>query len=155
MYHMHFNILHVYIIKTLPESNSLSTVLAAHIVAYAVKYYNNRHWQTQCYKYLWCSMIPITCSWVDPSSGTAQDYSKETAGVKYTFTAELRGNSFIVPADQIQPSFEEVWNGVTAAIATIDPWDGHVMAPPRGQHFRFSCEIVVDIAIVIIIGLRM
>lgn len=61
------------------------------------------------------------CEVLYPSSGTAQDYSKETAGVKYTFTAELRGNSFIVPADQIQPSFEEVWNGVTAAIATIDP----------------------------------
>jgi carboxypeptidase A2 len=61
------------------------------------------------------------CEVLYPASGSAQDYSKSSAGVKYTFTPELRGNSFIVAADQIQPSYEEVWNGVTAAIAIIDP----------------------------------
>jgi carboxypeptidase A2 len=61
------------------------------------------------------------CQVLYPASGSAQDYSKGTSGVKYTFTPELRGNSFVVAADQIQPSYEEVWNGVTAAIAVIDP----------------------------------
>ena len=60
-------------------------------------------------------MIPIA----DPAAGITMDYSKARAGIKYTTTPELRGNSFIVNADQIQPSFEEVWSGVTATISAI------------------------------------
>jgi len=61
-----------------------------------------------------------SCATIYPASGITMDYSKGVAGVKYTFTPELRGNSFVVPAVQIQPSFVEVWNGLTATIAAIE-----------------------------------
>jgi len=58
--------------------------------------------------------------YVDPASGITMDYSKGVSGVKYTFTPELRGNSFIVNVSQIQPSYVEVLNGVLAAIRAIE-----------------------------------
>jgi carboxypeptidase A2 len=61
-----------------------------------------------------------SCATIYPASGITMDYSKGVAGVKYTFTPELRGNSFIVDSSQIQPSFVEVWNGVLATIRTIE-----------------------------------
>lgn len=53
----------------------------------------------------------------DPGAGIPMDYSKARAGVKYTTTAHLRGNSSVGPPSDIEPSFQEVWNGI---IATID-----------------------------------
>jgi carboxypeptidase A2 len=61
-----------------------------------------------------------SCVTIYPASGLTMDYFKAFAGVKYTATPELRGNSFIVAASEIQPSFEEVWNGLTTAISTIE-----------------------------------
>lgn len=55
----------------------------------------------------------------DPASGITMDYSKAQAFVKYTTTPELRGNGFVIAASEIEPSFQEVWNGVTATIAAI------------------------------------
>ena len=83
---------------------------AANAAADATENTHNTVWE----RGNWCQVLY-------PSSGTAQDYAKATSGIKYTFTAELRGNSFVAAPDQIQPSFEEVWNGVTALIATVDP----------------------------------
>lgn len=60
-----------------------------------------------------------SCQVMYPASGMAVDYFK-AAGVMYTATTELRGNSFIAAASQIQPSFEEMWNGITTAISTIE-----------------------------------
>jgi len=56
----------------------------------------------------------------DPGSGTSIDYGKGVAGVKHTFLPELRGNNFVISKDEIQPSFEETWNGIVAAITAID-----------------------------------
>jgi len=61
-----------------------------------------------------------SCATIYPASGITMDYSKGVCGVKYTFTPELRGNSFIVNANQIQPSYVEVWNGVHATIRAIE-----------------------------------
>jgi carboxypeptidase A2 len=60
-----------------------------------------------------------SCQIMYPASGMAVDYFK-AAGVMYTTTTELRGNSFIASPAQIQPSFEELWNGITTAISTIE-----------------------------------
>jgi len=57
-------------------------------------------------------IINVECT--DPASGFTMDYFKDVAGVKYTATPELRGNSFIVSKDNIPLSFNEVWNGVLA-----------------------------------------
>lgn len=61
-----------------------------------------------------------SCATIYPASGLTQDYSKGVAGVKYTFTPELRGNSFIIDASQIQPSYVEMWNGILAGIRAIE-----------------------------------
>ena len=60
-----------------------------------------------------------SCATIYPASGITMDYSKAQAGIKYTATPELRGNSFVAAPDQIEPSFQEVWNGVVTAIDTI------------------------------------
>ncbi len=48
------------------------------------------------------------------------DYVKEKAGVKYTFTPELRGPGFNPPTSAIQLSFEEMWNGIVAMVEEIE-----------------------------------
>lgn len=60
------------------------------------------------------------CTILYPASGNAQDYSKASAGVTFTFTPELRGTNFIISPANITPSFQEVWNGVAAAIGAIE-----------------------------------
>jgi carboxypeptidase A2 len=60
-----------------------------------------------------------SCATIYPASGITMDFSKARAGIKYTTTPELRGNNFIISADQIQPSFEEVWNGLIATFNAI------------------------------------
>jgi carboxypeptidase A2 len=47
------------------------------------------------------------------------DYFKDVGGVKYTALPELRGNSFIVSTAQIEPSFNEVWNGFVALFGAL------------------------------------
>jgi len=52
------------------------------------------------------------------------DFFKEVGGVKYTSAPELRkgvdDSGFIADNDQIQPSFEEFWNGLTTNVAEIE-----------------------------------
>lgn len=60
-----------------------------------------------------------SCATIYPASGITMDYSKARAGIKYTATPELRGNGFVVPASEIEPSFQEVWNGLIANINAI------------------------------------
>jgi len=42
-------------------------------------------------------------------------------GIKYTVTVELRGgdSGFVVDKSDIQPSFNEIWNGLTTHIDAI------------------------------------
>jgi murein tripeptide amidase MpaA len=55
------------------------------------------------------------CSTIYKTSGSSVDYANDDVGADYVFTAELRdmGNhGFVLPADQIVPSGEEVYEGV-------------------------------------------
>jgi len=61
-----------------------------------------------------------SCEVIYATSGSTQDYAKGVAGIKYVFTPELRGNSFVIPASNIPLSFDEVWNGVVAMTSSID-----------------------------------
>jgi len=51
------------------------------------------------------------------------DYFKDIGGVKYTSAPELREglnhSGFLADQSQIQPTFEEVWNGLTTNIDEI------------------------------------
>ena len=60
----------------------------------------------------------------DETTGATDDYFKGVYGTKYPICPELRGNSFIIDASQIQPSFEEVWNGVVEMVAAIEDVEG-------------------------------
>ena len=52
------------------------------------------------------------------------DYFKDIGGVKYTSAPELREgrnhSGFVAHKDQIQPSFNEFWNGLTTNIDEIE-----------------------------------
>ncbi|CAD5124706.1 DgyrCDS12968 [Dimorphilus gyrociliatus] len=64
------------------------------------------------------------CEVLYPGSGTLVDYVKEKAGVKYSYTPELRGPGFDPSRDQIQPSYNEFWNGFKKLIAEIEAIEG-------------------------------
>jgi carboxypeptidase A2 len=61
-----------------------------------------------------------SCATIYPASGITMDFARGVAGVATTFTPELRGNNFVIAANQIQPSFVEVWNGVLATVRTLE-----------------------------------
>ena len=52
------------------------------------------------------------------------DWGIEKGGCKYAFAPELRGLFFTANPDQIQPSFEEFFNGVKAMVAEIALLEG-------------------------------
>jgi carboxypeptidase A2 len=52
------------------------------------------------------------CTTLYPASGNTIDYMYGAVGILYAYLPELRGSSFIVSPDQIQPSFEEIWAGL-------------------------------------------
>lgn len=60
-----------------------------------------------------------TCEVVYPNSGSSLDYIKFTAGVKYTYALEIRGDGFSVDPSEILPSFIEVWNGLVVMCDVI------------------------------------
>ena len=62
--------------------------------------------------------------YADATTGATDDYIKGVYGVKYPICPELRGNSFIIDASNIQPSFEEIWNGITTMIYAIEAQEG-------------------------------
>lgn len=47
-----------------------------------------------------------------PASGGSNDWTYGAGKVVYSYACELRGNSFILPPDQIIPSGQESWAGV-------------------------------------------
>ena len=51
----------------------------------------------------------------DGTSGTTADYMRGAVdSCQFAWTPELRGPGFIVSADEIAPSTEEIWNGLKA-----------------------------------------
>ena len=66
---------------------------------------------------LWCSMFTIYGLYLaDETSGGSTDYLMETAGMKYAFVTECRGNQFAEPPSQIAPSFAENWAGLVLMV---------------------------------------
>ena len=66
---------------------------------------------------LWCSMLTVYgLSLADATSGGSTDYLMDTAGMKYTFVTECRGNGFVEAPSQIPLSFEENWAGLVAMV---------------------------------------
>jgi len=61
-----------------------------------------------------------SCEVIYTTTGGTDDYAKGVAGIKYAFCPELRGNSFIINANQILPSFNEVYNGIVAMCNAIN-----------------------------------
>lgn len=61
-----------------------------------------------------------SCQVLYETSGSIIDHMKYVHGVRWAHTPELRGNSFVVPPDQIQPSFNEVWSAIVAKINTME-----------------------------------
>jgi carboxypeptidase A2 len=61
-----------------------------------------------------------SCDVIYATTGGTDDYAKGAAGVKYAFCPELRGNSFIVDASEIRPSFNEIWAGLLAMVNAIN-----------------------------------
>jgi len=61
-----------------------------------------------------------SCEVIYTTTGGTDDYSKGVAGVKYAFCPELRGNSFVIPASNIDPSYREFFNGIVAMVNAIN-----------------------------------
>jgi len=69
-----------------------------------------------------------SCVVIYATTGGTDDYTKGVLNVKYTFCAEVRGNSFVVPPTEIDLSFTEMWNGIVETDAAIT--DAHGPAGP-------------------------
>ena len=60
---------------------------------------------------------------LDEANGITSDYTY-SVGIKYSYTPELRGDSFDPPPEEIQPSFDEVWAGLVAMYNEIEIIEG-------------------------------
>jgi len=65
---------------------------------------------------------PVNAADLYPASGASDDWYKGVLGARFVFTTELRDTGhygFVLPADQIIPSGEEMWAGFEVVINTI------------------------------------
>jgi hypothetical protein len=56
------------------------------------------------------------CNTIYPVTGDSVDYALEVAKAKFSMTVELRDTGsfgFVLPANQIKPSGEEMWAGLS------------------------------------------
>lgn len=65
------------------------------------------------------------CFFLDGVGGASDDWAKTVAGIKYTFTLELRPcancvGGFVLAQSKIIPTAKETWAGVMAAANKID-----------------------------------
>jgi len=82
-----------------------------------------------------CSMINsrLMQMILDPTSGSTADYARAMGRVWFAFTPELRDRTnegeiyeparWIAPETEIQPSFEEMWNGFLAMYRAIEDFN--------------------------------
>jgi len=59
-----------------------------------------------------------------PAAGAEDDWARSKAGIKYSFTLELRpgpysSNGFVLPQSQIIPTGEEVWSGIEWVVKDV------------------------------------
>ncbi|KAK0661827.1 Metallocarboxypeptidase A-like protein [Lasiodiplodia hormozganensis] len=62
------------------------------------------------------------CQTIYQASGSSVDYSNDVVRSTYTFTAELRDTGrygFVLPANQIRPTSEEMWAGMKYVFANM------------------------------------
>ncbi|KAK8082476.1 hypothetical protein PG996_001257 [Apiospora saccharicola] len=59
------------------------------------------------------------CSTLYAATGGSTDYMTEVAGTTYAWAIELRGTSFVLPANQIRPSSIEIWQGMQYLIPSL------------------------------------
>ncbi|KAK6864897.1 hypothetical protein PG995_001425 [Apiospora arundinis] len=59
------------------------------------------------------------CSTLYAATGGSTDYMTDVAGTTYAWAIELRGNSFVLPANQIVPSGVEIWQGMQYLIPSL------------------------------------
>ncbi|KAK8114280.1 hypothetical protein PG999_006349 [Apiospora kogelbergensis] len=66
------------------------------------------------------------CSTLYAATGGSTDrltrviqYMTDVAGTTYAWAIELRGNSFVLPANQIRPSGDEIWQGMQYLIPSL------------------------------------
>jgi len=65
---------------------------------------------------------PINSADLYPAAGASDDWYKGSLGTRFAFTTELRDtgvHGFVLPANQIIPSGEEMWAGFEVVINTI------------------------------------
>lgn len=60
------------------------------------------------------------CEVIYPASGCSQDFAKAKAGIKYSYTGELRGTNFVAPTTEIPIAYNEIWAAIKAMIARIE-----------------------------------
>ena len=82
----------------------------------------------------------------DAASGGTGDWAKGVAGIRYTYTVELRGPSehygslnyagFVLPTTSIQPQGEEMWAGLRAMVREIYAQAG----PPQPANIEVTGE---------------
>lgn len=57
------------------------------------------------------------------TAGCSDDWAKGSLGIKFAYTIELRdtgAHGFVLPPEQIQPNFEEVWDALKDISAALD-----------------------------------
>jgi len=62
------------------------------------------------------------CVFVDVASGSSDDWVRAVAGVKYTYTVELRDNGtygFLLPAELIEVSGREMFSALNTLTAAV------------------------------------
>ena len=69
-------------------------------------------------------LLYFSVFFTDPASGITPDYIKGQAGVKYAYTPELRGPGHDPPASEIEPGYEETWEGIKAMVYAIEDIEG-------------------------------
>ena len=59
----------------------------------------------------------------DPATGGSYDWAKGVAGIKYSYTIELRDQGdygFLLPSSQIVPTGMETWAALQAAVGEME-----------------------------------
>jgi len=85
------------------------------------------------------------------------DYFKDVGRVKYTSAPELReglGDSgFIAYKGQIQPSFDEFWNGLTVNVEEIERRINKAVVFAPSLPTIVVCVLLSNFAVILILGL--
>jgi len=93
--------------RTVTDDRRNTVVLARPLVTYGVRSANALMWR----------------GWTDTATGGSYDWAKGVAGIKYSYTLELRDRGrygFLLPRSQIIPTAEETWTAIRAAVEEME-----------------------------------